>query len=135
MAINWRNPTIVAALIAVGGGAVGGIFSLLKSDTPPGVVFNLPDGLYPQANDQSQEYLGLLESRAQLVREAIERNGHPDAKALSRFNQLHRRNLDAVRNGQDILSHELTNEINTIVRDINIVEIRYNKEKAEEPGR
>ena len=92
---------------------------LQKVQSPPiNVNVTQIQNQYPNPDNSSTEYIALLESRAAKILAQF-REDH-DSR-LDKFADLHSQNIKALRNNQQIVSHELNNEIQALLGDSDIV--------------
>ena len=93
-------------------------YGLAKGKSPPiNVNVTQIQNQYPNPDNSSTEYIALLESRAAKILAQF-REDH-DSR-LDKFADLHSQNIKALRNNQQIVSHELNNEIQALLGDSDI---------------
>lgn len=91
---------------------VGALFLLVAAFAT--VLFLIGDGLYTRkANSEKAEYRKLLNFRADDVQLALKNTN--DTQVLQTFQALHKANLEAIKDDNLILSHELTSRIHRLL--------------------
>jgi hypothetical protein len=126
---SWWNKdkVVIAGIAAVGGVAVAlvNLGAPARNAAPAAAQPALPTITQTQTVNigypipspgpsASEEYIQLLENRAEVIRQAWTGTGD---HRLPRFELLHGRNIQALRDNQQIVSHELNNEIQALLRE------------------
>lgn len=110
----WGKPPVLVAFIsaaaAMGAALIGKPWEASPPPASPASTVSTP----PVAT--VSDYVALLDMRASRVSSGLE--SVREAGLRAKFLHLHAKHIDAVRSGQQITSHELSNEINKLLEEV-----------------